>query len=143
MARIVIHHTRARGETDAHASRFVRKVLRDMRFIARLVVASGPYTTGALARSIIDRGPFIEPGRRVTGSVGSNLPYARVVEEGASPHLIFPIPPHTYMKFYWRKVGRVVYLDKVRHPGMKGKGYLAEAARVIGRRYNLRVIIYP
>jgi len=46
------------------------------------------------------------------------------------------------MKFYWRKVGRVVYLDKVRHPGMKGKGYLAEAARTAGRRYNLRVIIY-
>lgn len=46
------------------------------------------------------------------------------------------------MKFYWRKVGRVVYLQKVRHPGMRGKGYLAEAARSAGRRYNLRVVIY-
>jgi hypothetical protein len=39
-------------------------------------------------------------------------------------------------------VGQVVRLRKVNHPGMRGKGYLAEAARTAGRRYNLRVVIY-
>lgn len=142
MARVVIHHLLARRESDQDAFVFIRKVLKEMRFIARLRVAAGPYTTGNLARSINYKGPFVEPGRRVNGSVGSDLPYALVVEDGARPHLIFPIPPHTNMKFYWRKVGRIVYPDKVRHPGMEGKGYLAEAARTISRRYNLRVIIH-
>jgi len=143
VARIVIHHLLAQTETDQHAMRFIRKVLREMRFIARLASSHGPYTTGRLAQSIQAKGPFLEPGFRVRGQVGSELFYARIVEDGARPHLIFPIPPRTYMKFYWRKVGRVVYLDKVRHPGQRGKGYLAEAARTIGRRYNLRVVIYP
>jgi hypothetical protein len=123
--------------------RFVRKVLNEIRFIARLSVSHGPYTTGRLAQSIQTRGPFVSGLSRIRGEVGSDLSYARVVEEGAARHLIFPIPPRRYMKFYWRKVGRVVHLDKVRHPGMKGKGYLAEAARSVGRRHNLRVIIYP
>lgn len=142
MARIVIHHTLARNESDQDALKFVRKVLREIRYIARLRVASGPYTTGALAKSIDIKGPFLNPGRRINGEVGSNLHYAAAVEKGASRHLIFPNPPRRYMKFYWRKVGQVVYLDKVRHPGMRGKGYLAEAVRTVGRRYRLRVIIY-
>jgi hypothetical protein len=142
VARIVIHHSLAARQGTDDAVRFVRKVLREIRYIARLRVASGPYTTGALARSLEARGPFPGPGR-VSGSVGSKLSYASAVEKGARRHLIFPIPPRKYMKFYWRKVGRVVYFDKVRHPGMQGKGYLAEAARTVGRRYNLRVIIYP
>ena len=143
MARIVIHYAQARRESTQDAVRFIRKVLHEIRFIARLSVSHGPYTTGRLAQSIQAKGPFISPGSRVSGSVGSDLSYARVVEEGARPHLIFPIPPRTRMKFYWRKVGHIVYPEKVRHPGMKGKGYLAEAARTAGRRHNLRVIIYP
>lgn len=142
MARIVIHHLRAKRESDQAAFNLVRKALRDMRFIARLSASHGPYTTGRLAQSIHDDGPYIEPGNRIRGSVGSDLSYAAIVEKGASPHLIFPRPPKKFMKFYWRKVGRIVYLDKVRHPGMKGKGYLAEAARTAGRRHGFRVVIY-
>ena len=142
VVRIVIHHIRARRESDEAAFQFLRKVLREMRFIARLAASHGPYTTGNLAKSIRETGPFIEPGFRVSGSVGSDLPYAHLAESGARRHLIFPRPPHRYMKFYWRKVGHIVYPEKVRHPGMKGKGYLAEAARTAGRRYNLRVYIY-
>lgn len=141
MARIEIHHIRARNESIQDTMRFMRKVLREIRFIARLSVSHGPYTTGALALSIQEKGPFLD-GFRIHGSVGSDKPYAAVVEKGSPRHLIFPRPPKRFMKFYWRKVGRVVYLDKVRHPGMRGKGYLAEAARTAGRRYNLRVIIY-
>jgi hypothetical protein len=143
VARIVIHYAQARRESQQDAVRFVRKVLHEIRFIARLSVSHGPYTTGRLAQSIRARGPFISPGSRVRGEVGSDLAHASIVEGGARPHLIFPIPPRTHMKFYWRRVGRVVYPEKVRHPGQRGKGYLAEAARTAGRRYNLRVIIYP
>lgn len=142
MARIVIHYALSRHEATENAMRFIRKAVREMRFIARLAVSHGPYTTGRLAQSLHSKGPFLE-GFIIRAQVGSDLHYARLVNSGARPHLIFPIPPHTYMKFYWRKVGRVVYLDKVRHPGQRGKGYLEEAARTIGRRYNLRVVIYP
>jgi hypothetical protein len=95
-----------------------------------------------LAQSLYVKGPFLSPGTLVRGEVGSDLPYSAAVESGARRHLIFPRPPKTFLKFYWRKVGRVVYFDRVRHPGMRGKGYLANAARVVGRRHNLRVIIY-
>lgn len=142
MARIIIHHLKARNEADNDTLIFIRKVLREIRFIARLTVSHGPYTTGALARSIQIKGPFLEPGARVHGEVGSPLSYAAVVEKGARRHIIVPIPPRKYLRFYWRKVGRVVYLEKVRHPGQRGKGYLKEAARTIGRRYNLTVVIY-
>ena len=142
MAKIVIFHTIARQQADEVTLRFMRKVLREMRFIARLAVSHGPYTTGNLAKSLKERGPFIEPGSLIRGEVGSELVYARAVEDGAVAHMIYPIPPKTYLKFYWRKVGMRVAFPRVRHPGQRGKGYLAEAARTIGRRYNLRVIIF-
>lgn len=142
MARVVIHHLRLRQETDTDAYRFVRAVLREIRFQARVEASVGPYTTGRLARSIEANGPFIEPGFRVTGEVGSNLPYAAAAEKGARRHLIFPNPPRTRMKFYWRRVGRVVRLARVNHPGMRGKGYLAKAARIAARRHNMLLIIY-
>jgi len=142
MARIIIHHVLARNESMEDTMRLIRKAVREMQFIARLAVSHGPYTTGRLAQSIRSKGPFIE-GFLIRAQVGSELSYARIVNNGARPHLIFPIPPRRYMKFYWRKVGRVVHLEKVRHPGQRGKGYLEEAARTIGRRYNLRVVIHP
>jgi len=142
VAKIVIHYVLADREATESAMRFIRKAVREMRFIARLGASHGPYTTGRLAQSIQQRGPYLE-GLVIRAQVGSDLFYARMVNSGARPHLIFPIPPRKYMKFYWRRVGRVVYPDKVRHPGQRGKGYLEEAARTIGRRYNLRVVIYP
>ncbi len=142
MARIVINHIRAMHESDQDTYRFMRKVLHETRYIARLSVSHGPYTTGRLARSIEAKGPVIQPGFRVSGQVGSELAYADSVEGGAIPHLIYPRPPKTRLRFYWRKVGRIVTPGVVRHPGQRGKGYLAEAARTVGRRYGLRVIIY-
>jgi len=142
VARIVIHHLQARSESDAAAFKFVRAVCREIQFQARLDLFQGPYTTGHLARSIKINGPFIEPGQRVIGEVGSDLPYAAVVEKGARRHYIFPNPPRTHLKFYWRRVGKVVYRRLVDHPGMRGKGYLAKAARIAARRHNMLVIIY-
>ena len=142
VARVVIHHLKLRQETDTDAYRFVRAVLREIRFQARVEVSSGLYTTGRLARSIQENGPFVTPGVSVTGEVGSDLPYAAAVEKGARPHHIFPNPPRTTLKFFWRRVGRVVHPRMVRHPGMRGKGYLAKAARIAARRHNMLLIIY-
>ena len=129
------------------AARFIRKVLRELEFQARLHVATGPYTMGNLARSIRSHGPFIEANGRVTGSVGSDLPYASAVEGGSGlwgpRHSKYTIRPvrKKMLRFFWRKVGHVVVLEKVRHPGQRGKGYLRLAAESVGRRHNMLVII--
>lgn len=142
MARVIIHHLKTRLESDTDAFKFVRAVLREIRFQARLEATGGLYSTGRLARSIEINGPHVEPGFRVTGEVGSSLSYAAAVEKGARGHYIYPNPPKRYLRFYWRKLGKTVVLERVNHPGMKGKGYLAKAARIAAARHNMLLIIY-
>lgn len=147
MARIVIHRITARRESEQQAFQFTRKILREIQFRARTNLFTGPYTTGRLAASIDVDGPYMGAGR-VHGSVGSDKPYAAAVEGGAglygprrSKYLIRP-RRKARLQFYWRRMGRFVKLPYVHHPGQKGKGYLREAAEVVGRRYNMIVIFY-
>lgn len=146
MARVRIYYTRAGRESNDAAVEFVREVLRQIQFQARLHVAFGPYTMGTLAGSIQRQGPFMEFGM-VSGNVGSDLDYAAAVEGGSglygprrSKYVIRP-RSKTYLKFYWRKVGHIVRLRQVNHPGQRGKGYLRKAAESVGRRHNMIVII--
>lgn len=43
--------------------------------------------------------------------------YAFYVHEGTQLHPISAHRPPRFMKFYWDKVGKVVYFEKVNHPG--------------------------
>lgn len=137
----MIHHFRIRSQTTTEALKFVRGVLHEVRFTARLSLFHGPYTTGDLARSLDIDGPYAD-GSRVYGNVGSSLAYAASVESGARPHVIRPNAPKTRLKFYWRKVGRVVYPASVWHPGQRGKKYLHHAAQVTARRHNMLIVHY-
>ena len=147
MAKVTIYHSKARRESNKEAEDFIRQVLREIQFQARLHIVFGPYTTGRLASSLRTRGPFMEFGR-VTGSVGSDLPYAAAVEGGSGLHgprrSKYVIRPNRakMLKFYWRKVGRVVVLPKVNHPGQRGKDYLLKAAQSVSRRHNMLLIIH-
>lgn len=147
MARVRVYHLRARKEANEDAEKFVREVLRQIAFQAKLHVSFGPYTTGNLARSIRADSPRVGFGR-VSGSVGSDLVYASAVEGGAGlygPHQSkYPIRPRNAKKlrFYWRKVGRVVSLPSVRHPGQRGKNYLLQAAQSVARRHNMLLITH-
>lgn len=147
MVRIRIYHTRARRESNEAAEKFVREVLRKIAFQAKLHVAFGPYTTGNLARSIKADPPRIDFGR-VSGSVGSNLNYASAVEGGAglwgpraSKYVIRPRNKR-YLRFYWRKVGKMVTLPSVRHPGQRPKHYLLQAAQSVARRHRMLLITH-
>lgn len=147
MARVTIHHAKARRESNEEAEKFIRQVLREIQFQARLHIVFGPYTTGRLAGSLRTRGPFMEFGR-VVGSVGSDLPYAAAVEGGSglygprrSKYVIRPNRAKM-LKFYWRRVGRVVVLPKVNHPGQRGKDYLLRAAESVSRRHNMLLVIH-
>jgi hypothetical protein len=154
VVRVTISYFRAHRESTEDTIIFIRKVLREIRLQARIAVSHGPYTTGRLAASIKDKGPFVD-AERIHGSVGTDLSYSRVVERGSglygpthSKYTIRPRPSQglgdprgrRFMKFYWRRVGRVVYLEKVRHPGQRGKHFLLNAARIAARRYNMLFI---
>jgi hypothetical protein len=146
VARVVIFDTRARHAANQAAADFVREILRQIQFRARVRVSHGPYTTGRLAQSIERHGPTFDFDR-VSGYVGSNLHYASIVEDGSglygphrSTYLIRPRGAHK-LRFYWRKVGRIVSLDMVNHPGQRGKNYLQEAAESVARRHRMIFIV--
>jgi hypothetical protein len=139
------------------AVRLVTELMEEVTLAAKVIAAAGMYATGDLADSIDMDGPRIEGGL-VVGSVGSDLPYAQVVHDGAGRHHIFPKSAkgvwrfgertRPQLKFYWRRLGRVVYFPHIpasyntlgySHPGLKGKQYLARPLRAIGRAKGFKV----
>lgn len=60
---------------------------------------------------------------QVRGRVGSRVSYSLVEHNGAKKHRIYPRRAKA-LRFYWKKVGRVVVLGGVNHPGTRGSFYL-------------------
>ena len=54
---------------------------------------------------------------------GSTVHYALFMEEGTRPHKI-SAKGGGYLKFFWPKVGKVVYFHSVNHPGTKPYHFL-------------------
>src|SRR5262245_9542 len=142
----------------AAARRLVEQVVYEIRFGANARLLTGPYTTGTLALSL--ESDIVTVPNSVRGSVGSRLPYARTVHDGAKVHEIFPKgAPRVFrfgehrrpqLKFYWRKVGHTVYFPHIpggpstvgrSHPGQRGKQYLLEPLRGAARRHGMKIII--
>lgn len=117
----------------------MEQIIYELHFDAYRRTVTGPYTTGRLALSLKRIGPIVT-GNRVTGRVGSNLPYAASVQSGAAPHTFGARGNHR-LRFYWRKVGRVVYPWYVKHPGQKGKRFLVDPLFDVARRHNMTVIV--
>ena len=69
-------------------------------------------------------------------TIGTALEYAEYVERGI-PHF-YPISPKKgkYLKFYWDKLEKIVYLKKVNHPPVKGKFYMSYAFNMVLREMN-------
>lgn len=160
MARAVIYHLRLEAASQKLAIAKANEVLNEMERDAQFITATGPYTKGRLSASIYNTGA-IPRGRRVVGSVGSRLSYAKSVEGGAERHDIFPKrAPKIYrfghsqrptLKFFWAKAGRVVYPNQipmapgtigVSHPGQRGKGFLRIPLLDAAVRHRMRLIIY-
>jgi len=160
MATVRIYRAVIRALSIQEAFDQVNQVMYEVAFGAHAMLLGGPYSVGNLAASIQRDGPHIGPGR-VTGQVGSNLPYAASVHNGAKVHWIFPKGARgkvrfgdrrrPQLKFFWRKAGRVVYMPHVpgsptkiglSHPGQPGKHYLSEPLRRSARLHGFRVIVY-
>jgi hypothetical protein len=158
MARTRVYTAILRVETMAMATKLGEKVLTELQLGAKENATGGPYSRGALAASIYKHGP-IAAGTTVTGTVGSRLDYANIVEVGAKIHDIFPKgAPHVYrfgrhrrpmLRFVWR--GKLVYMHQIpgsptkiglSHPGQRGKHYIAKALVGVAARNGFRVAIY-
>lgn len=158
MARVVMYRLRLKNASKKRGEALVRKVMTEVLFESKLLAATGIYATGDLADSIDMDGPR-HLGLLITGSVGSDLPYADAVHNGARIHPIFPKKLRgvyrfgsrkaPQLRFFWRKKGRVVILPHIpgaigrigqSHPGIRhGKKFLSRPLREIGRRNGFKV----
>jgi hypothetical protein len=73
------------------------------------------------------------PGGQVGISVVAEDPIALWHHEGTVPHIIRP-RNGPFLVFYWPRVGRVVRLRVVRHPGTQPNRFLTDSLSVIRRR---------
>lgn len=107
---------------------------------ARQNAPGGPYSTGRLKGSINWSLTRNQPGSGVTAVSGSELIYARSVHEGQPAREIIPVRAPRLV-FYWRRVGRLVRLPRVSHPGTSAQPYLTDALKTVAPRYGFRVVI--
>jgi hypothetical protein len=112
-----------------------------------------PKKTGGFARGIRFRS--FSTGSGVAGggvSVGFTVstpqPLGKWIIEGTKPHEITPKRPGYPLRFFWEKVGKVVYTYRVSHPGTKPNPFierakdrwLPESRRALGRfAHNIAV----
>lgn len=70
------------------------------------------------------------------GTGGGRTGYAVWNDQGTLPHLIYPRKRGGQLIFYWAKVGRVVHLNSVRHPGNKAYHWAERGLRVAMRTWS-------
>ena len=96
---------------------------------------TGPVDTGDLSRSTSVT--YTQSRNRVVWDVVVDVPYAKAQAFGARPHVIRGNPT---LRFYWGKVGKVVYFPKVNHPGNPANpwwdNWLREAPRRLQRIWD-------
>lgn len=96
-----------------------------------------PVDTGRLRSSIRAEPPVIFSfrGRAV---VGSDLEYARFVNDGTRPHVI---RPRRAQVLRFQAGGRTVYARVVNHPGTRAQPFLDRALREVAaqRGYSFRL----
>ena len=152
--RVVIDYPRLERFSRRKSLEIITLAVAEVRIVARRNVLwrrypGYPPRRLGLANSIY--GTVRPRGRGFVARVGSDLPYAASVENGAAPHIIRPRAAALgggvyrggrYLHFYWEKVGHRVSFRKVNHPGQEGKHYLRNALLRVARRRNFRVIIY-
>jgi hypothetical protein len=119
-----------------------RSVLRLAREIRTQQIALVGKDTGALARSITvgkrgrwARGIQVDVGANA-GVGSSRTGYSVWNDQGVTPHKIYPRKPGGMLIFYWAKVGRVVHLPSVSHPGNKAYHWAERGTRIAMRIWS-------
>lgn len=139
MTKIRINHAQVAITANRLTTRYMRKSVARIHAEAVINASTGPYTTGRMASSITSH--VYTSGLKVHARVGSDLRYAAFSDTGTAPHVIRPRGPGYPLRFYWRKVGRVVRFRKVNHPGQRSKGWLTDPLVAEARRRGWKVVI--
>lgn len=96
--------------------------------------------TGRLKRSLKKTGPRVLVNS-VKGNIGSKLPSAASVHDGAEPHrIVARTKPNLF--FFWEQKGEVFSGTAVNHPGVRRFArtqYLYLPLAIVGRRNNFIV----
>jgi hypothetical protein len=113
--------------------RWTRDRAEDVANHARLLAPkpgqSKGYATGKTAANIHASGPTMgRSGPEAT--VVADTKYSLVVHEPTRPHIIKPRFTNKLV-FFSRRAGRVLFKDKVSHPGTKGNPFLVKALRAV------------
>lgn len=127
--KLEVHRTAARKGVE-----LVSRTTRMAAGLARRTAPKGDRSltapTGARLRGSIYNDPPRVSTNIVRGKIGSKLKYAATVSLGSRPHIIRARRQKT-LKFYWNRVGRVVYPVQVFHPGRRRPNrYMQRAMRV-------------
>lgn len=82
--------------------------------------------SGLMRAAVSQRGApgnvFEVNGNRLTVGIDYGaVPHARYQLEGSLPHVIRPRKPGGRLVFFWKKLGRMVFLRKVNHPGTRAR----------------------
>lgn len=105
----------------------LRLVSPAVRGTTNLAKARVPRDTGRTANSIGSK--ITEYSNSVRGEVGTRAKTGLWLHRGTPAHVIRPKRPGGKLRFYWDRVGTVVYFDKVNHPGIGGTPYLTSSMR--------------
>jgi hypothetical protein len=125
-AKVVLNRYEAQSWSRSFITSRTRDITRRMVTIAQ---EEAPVKTGRL-RANIRPAPFKMTGPfKGEGGIEVDLkavPYAGYVMYGTKPHVIRARRAPA-LRFYWPKVGRVVFFKKVNHPGTKANRFLERA----------------
>lgn len=132
MVRVDIDETKLSAEFQKAGRKFVGKVARDIRDEAKRIV---PVRTGRLRESIRASRVKVSGPFRVEAHVSANRRYARFVHEGTRPHIILARRARA-LRFYWPRVGKVVFFKSVNHPGNDANPFLDIAATRVAGTYR-------
>lgn len=80
------------------------------------------YATGVLAAGHVSR--VTMDGGTPEGRIIALPKHAVFVVKGTRPHIIRPKNPSGRLRFFWHRVGRVVYPRVVHHPGTAANNYM-------------------
>jgi HK97 gp10 family phage protein len=127
--RVVLRNiTVNRKELAAQAQPIMRRVYHKLtRRTVENAKVEAPVKTGRLRASIKEEAEHAFGEMSVRGGVSANTPYALFVHQGTRPHFIYARRASA-LRFFWPRVGRVVYFKHVHHPGTKPRPFLLHAA---------------
>lgn len=140
MAKLILYPNKVRLAARVPAELLVRKTAGQIERAAKRRAASGKYVTGSLSSRITVTYKISAYIVRAQIGPKPTRRYDLAAHQGAKPHRIRPKRRGGKLRFYWRKVGHVVYFSSVSHPGMRGKEYLIKPLHKYGRRNGFRVV---